>query len=448
MSYVPGFRNDVFLSYASEDNYEGAVEEFAKALEKHVSDNLVNPASSQEKIRIYFDRKRLSTQTAVNWEKHLEEEASSSALLVPLLSPNYLSSGYCTKELEWFGEQSHVRDQCPFAVVVWRPVDENLNPFEKAQSHAIDSGLAELKPPERRKSAKEFADKLSRRLKEMRRFASPVFLGPAPGLGRITRSLLRDELERSGHRVVPEAEFLFRNSEAVRAHLTESLLAIHFLEPGLDIEARDAIGESFLSAPKTVIVRPKVCVLGKEEERFLGNIESRLQADTSFAFTKLEHKTDDQVWQAVKWEVSAARFLKSRSRLDVGVACLASDFSGARSVAALIAQQGLPVRCPPYDSLPDDTDGLKALRELFDKSRALICYLAEAEAKGLALRHDRYARRKYEAKAWYLAPPLVPPAGATLGRPGEMVLHQIAPEADLTTLEPFLRELGWRPPTE
>jgi hypothetical protein len=32
----------------------------ASALEKHISDNLVNCFSPQEKIRIYFDRERLA----------------------------------------------------------------------------------------------------------------------------------------------------------------------------------------------------------------------------------------------------------------------------------------------------------------------------------------------------------------------------------------------------
>jgi hypothetical protein len=92
MPYVPGFEYDLFLSYASGDNYDGAVEEFVGLIEKNISDDLVNCFSPQEKFRIYFDRERLAGKTAVNWEDNLQAAASSSALLVPLLSPNYLSS--------------------------------------------------------------------------------------------------------------------------------------------------------------------------------------------------------------------------------------------------------------------------------------------------------------------------------------------------------------------
>src|SRR5664280_48328 len=98
MPYVPGFDYDLFLSYASDDNGHGAVEEFAGVMEKQVSDNLVNSFSPKEKVRVYFDRERLASQTAVNWEENLKAAASSSAFLVLLLSPNYLSSTTCSKE--------------------------------------------------------------------------------------------------------------------------------------------------------------------------------------------------------------------------------------------------------------------------------------------------------------------------------------------------------------
>jgi len=86
MAYVPGFEYDLFLSSASGDNDQGAVEEFTAVLQKHISDNPVNSFSPQDKIHIYFDRERLASQTAVKWEDDLRAAASSSALLVPLLS--------------------------------------------------------------------------------------------------------------------------------------------------------------------------------------------------------------------------------------------------------------------------------------------------------------------------------------------------------------------------
>src|SRR5215510_10407304 len=136
MPYVPGFDYDLFISYAAADNDQGVVEQFVATLEKQISDNLVN-AFSKEKVRVYFDRQRLATQASVNWEDHLKAAASSTAILVPLLSPNYLSSLYCSKERSWFGTQPHVGSTCPFAVAGWLPVGQTPVPkeFEKAQRH-------------------------------------------------------------------------------------------------------------------------------------------------------------------------------------------------------------------------------------------------------------------------------------------------------------------------
>src|SRR5215471_14051133 len=201
MAYVPGFEYDLFLSYASGDNDQGAVEEFTAVLQKHISDNLVNSFSPQDKVHIYFDRERLASQTAVNWEDDLRAAASSSALLVPLLSPNYLSSTYCSKERDWFAAQPHVEESCPFAVVGWRSVAPNPLPieFKKAERHpAGESWLGLMPPAERMVSTQEFALKLRDALVKMRASVSAVFLGSAAGRGVATRSRLRDELEKYG----------------------------------------------------------------------------------------------------------------------------------------------------------------------------------------------------------------------------------------------------------
>ena len=212
MPYVPGFDYDLFISYAAADNDLGAVEQFVATLEKRISDNLVNPFS-REKVRVYFDRQRLATQTGVNWEEHLKVAASSSAILVPLLSPNYLSSWYCSKERGWFGAQPHVGQGCPYAVAGWVPIGRNPQPreFEKAQRHpAGDTWLALVPSDERLASCREFALKLRDALVEMRASVSAVFLGPAvEGRAAETRSRLMDELEKSGHRVVPGPDFVY-----------------------------------------------------------------------------------------------------------------------------------------------------------------------------------------------------------------------------------------------
>ena len=60
MAYVPGYEWDIFVSYASDDNRGQAVEKCVAIVEREISDNLVNFFSPKEKVRIYFDRRRLA----------------------------------------------------------------------------------------------------------------------------------------------------------------------------------------------------------------------------------------------------------------------------------------------------------------------------------------------------------------------------------------------------
>jgi hypothetical protein len=455
MPYVPGFDYDLFLSYASGDNGQGAVEEFAAVVGRHISDNLVNCFSPNEKIRIYFDRERLASKTAVNWEENLKAAASSSAFLVPLLSPNYLSSTYCSKERSWFAAQSHVGNSCPFAVAGWLPIGHNPlpNEFARAQRHpAGESWLALMLPEERIRSARELALKLRDAMIEMRSSVSAVFLGPAEGRGRATRSRLRDELEKSGYRVEPEADYVYEDAEEVREYLKAALLAIHFPGDGINLEGLTAMQESFLSAGKTLLIQPLGSTPSDEESGVLAEIDAQLGAGGRFAgvtHTRLEGKTDDQVWDAVKREVRVARFRKNKSEFAVGIACEARDLLGAKAVAGLIGQLGVRAQYPSFDTAASITEKLQALRTTITQSQALLCYWAKADGKGLEKRLEQDARCRYKAKAWYLVPPLDVPGKQKLSQTSlEMVLQQRTADADveLATLEPFLRELGWEPP--
>jgi hypothetical protein len=454
MPYIPGFDYDLFLSYASGDNHRGAVEDFVGVIQEHISDNLVNCFSPQEKIRIYFDRERLATKTAVNWEEHLRTAASSSALLVPLLSPNYLSSAYCSKERDWFVTQPHVGRGCPFSVVGWLPIGQSPVPseFDKAERHpASSSWLATLPPEDRMKSASEFALKLRDALVQMRTCVSGVFLGPAAGRGIATRSRLRDELEKSGYRVVPDSDYQYRDTEDVRAYLKPALLAIHFPGDGLGLEGLTAMMESFLSAGKTLLIQPFGSNLSAEEGEVLAEIIEELSPGGSLAdvaFERIEGKTDEQIWETVKREVRAARFQKHKSEYEVGIACEAGDLVGAKAVAEMIVQLGMRAQYPRFDTAVNTIEKLKALRSTITQSQALLCYWANSKGKGLGERLEQDARQRYQAKAWYLAPPLDMPGKELLRQTSEMVLLQRGTVVDLATLEPFLRELGWEPPAQ
>ncbi|MFP5284881.1 MAG: toll/interleukin-1 receptor domain-containing protein, partial [Thermoanaerobaculia bacterium] len=94
-AYVPGFENDVFISYEHAEDPTW-IQTFVKSL----SDQL----SSQHGIKasIWQDKKELDV--GENWEAEIEEGIKRSAILLAVLSPGYKNSEWCMKECEIFKE--------------------------------------------------------------------------------------------------------------------------------------------------------------------------------------------------------------------------------------------------------------------------------------------------------------------------------------------------------
>ncbi len=439
MPYVPGFDYDLFITYAADDNDGDAVVDFVETMEKHLSDNLVNFAAPKEKVKVFFDRKRLAKETAVNWEQELKAAASSCALLVPLLSPNYLSSAVCADERKWFCSQAHA-SKAPLAAAGWRAGDGTPLPVElqMAQRHPSgDNWLADLSPAARKKSAQEFAMKLRDALQKMRASVSGVFLGPAAEGTAATKKYLRDELEQAGYRVVPEADYFYENEAQVKEFLQSALLSVHFLGDG-NSDGIPVIADSLGCLPdkKTVLIQAPGLVLSPDEEEFL-------QENSGREHHYLCEKTNQQVWEFIQREIRSARFRADPQRDRVGVACHEIDLAGAKRVAGLIHESsGVPTHWPSFDTAQTTTEKLKAFRQTITDSDSLLCYWAKAEERHLRERLKPVFLRKYKALGWYLAPPLdMPGKDATLG----LVMRQEREDADVATLSKFLEQLGWRP---
>jgi hypothetical protein len=99
MGYVPGYENDVFISYAHVDNEPilpdkpGWVDFFEDLLRKRVKARLRGEIqfSRDQQLRLY---RKFSDQ--------LTEKLASSAVLICIPSPNYVESDWCLWELEQF----------------------------------------------------------------------------------------------------------------------------------------------------------------------------------------------------------------------------------------------------------------------------------------------------------------------------------------------------------
>ena len=97
MSYVPGFRYDLFISYAQADNSDAWVEKFQTQLIGELVRLLGRPLSEKT---VFLDKLRL--QVAQSYPDELDKAARESALLVALLSPSYVTSDWCNRERQVF----------------------------------------------------------------------------------------------------------------------------------------------------------------------------------------------------------------------------------------------------------------------------------------------------------------------------------------------------------
>lgn len=112
MAYLPGFKHDVFISYAHVNDHRHWVERFHHELVNLLAQHL----GRRESVSVWIDEKKLTRNNV--FENTIDNAWRDSAVLVSLLSPAYLESSYCLKELNGFCELAehsgigiHVEDQ-------------------------------------------------------------------------------------------------------------------------------------------------------------------------------------------------------------------------------------------------------------------------------------------------------------------------------------------------
>lgn len=104
MAYVPGFKYDIFISYAHLDNQKpfdaGWVEMFYKSLEWFLSER----TGKMNEIKIWWDSKKLDGTTL--FDNSISSGVEDSAIMISLVSKFYLGSEYCSKELDTFSKKA------------------------------------------------------------------------------------------------------------------------------------------------------------------------------------------------------------------------------------------------------------------------------------------------------------------------------------------------------
>ena len=267
MAYIPDFEHDIFISYAHVDNTPLEEEEDGWVTKLHASLLALIPQKigRAEDFSIWRDLKLDGND---EFADTLDSAFRRSALMLTILTPSYLASTWCVKELEDFSSQPHpifgprVGDKNRVFKVMPSPdvpADEHPISLKGSlgyQFYEINrmNGKEERfrrttqQDPDQRywQRLDDLARDIANLLKKMRGMATgeePALITAAPSspvvyLAEVTDDLIdqRDEvkraLEQRNVKVLPEVELLQSapaSIEAARLALGRAKLSVHLL---------------------------------------------------------------------------------------------------------------------------------------------------------------------------------------------------------------------------
>ena len=265
MSTLPNFEDELFISYAHIDNQplaeglKGWVETFHERLKIRLEQLTGEPA------RIWRDRKLQGNDI---FAETLVARLSKAAILVVVLSPRYVKSEWCLKELDEFckcaetggglvvGDRSRVFKVVKFHVPLQEhpPQLRGVLGYEFFEYDAERGRAREFSPdvtPARDIRYWEKLDDIAYDIKQMLdtlarssdASAPPSVAGAASEVKTVylsettsdlagERDLVKRELQQQGHVVLPDRELPLRGPslrDALREYMTRSSLSIHLL---------------------------------------------------------------------------------------------------------------------------------------------------------------------------------------------------------------------------
>lgn len=263
---TPGYKYDIFISYAHIDNLAlpgesvGWIEHFYKSLNVMLAQRF----GKQDMVKIWWDSKKLDGSVLYN--DSIEEGLKESAVMICLHSPGYRASKYCNLELDVFYKK--IRAEKTGARVGFRSriVHVLLNnmpylewppqlggstgfPFHDSNDTNDLGDPLDVDSDAYKKQMQTLRDAIYNLLKEFPNEqedepAAPgsftIFMGEVPDTLRLTRKRLVTELEKKSFRVItgmPPPDEAKEHEKAVVTALRKADLSVHLLDqyPGREI---------------------------------------------------------------------------------------------------------------------------------------------------------------------------------------------------------------------
>jgi hypothetical protein len=259
MSYLSSFKHDIFISYSHIDNrpltpgQRGWIDSFHETLEVRLAQVLGADAA------VWRDPELPGNE---HFNESLPARASNAAIFVSIVSPRYVQSEWCLKELRVFCSSAQksgglrIGDRSRLFKVLKFPVDEpdavpeltstiGYEFFARDRQgipRELDPDMGDEERRGFRRKVDDIAYHVRELLKEFRDGASLVRQVERP-VGRVVylaettwdlrdeREVVRRELRQRGFRILPEAPLPFSPDyrKLVRDHLRESELSVHMV---------------------------------------------------------------------------------------------------------------------------------------------------------------------------------------------------------------------------
>lgn len=452
MSFLKGFDDDVFLSYASIDDSviaaakTGWVSQLHRDLEKRVSEVLGHAS------KIWRDEGDLKGNDQLT--PTLVSVLEKSGALLSVVSPGFVASKWCRKEVETFcakhGGKIELGGKSQFRIfkVLKYPVKREMQfdqikevlPYEFFERMGDDYAI-ELTPWGDISRSENYSIALCRLATDIARFLntlkhgnvvaprSTVYLAETTSDLRKDRNSLWDDLRARGFEVLPDTE-LDRDSadyrDQVRSFLDRSVLSIHLVgakyggipegekESHVAVQAQLAGERCADTGFRRVIWIPvDLQPVEPQQQKLIESLENdtSAQARTEFIQKKLEDlKTDLQIWldeqaraksyPSVKPEVSYKRVFIIADQQDIqsGAVDRLDDY---------LNDQGFEVKL----SLParDESEMLQAYQDNLHSCQGCIIYYGQGSGAWVDIKmadwEKFFGQSSYPARAVYVAPP-------------------------------------------
>jgi hypothetical protein len=385
MSYVPGFEHDVFISYASENNRDGWVTSMVRVLAEELGRELERLLGRQfSRESVFFDTTEL--RPGQKFPEALQKAAEGSAMLVPVLSPSYLSSDRCDQERRAFLAklpEGVGAGEC-LAPILVRPVsptslaellgDAKITVFfEPGQQEPWPVGSEEWTA-----QVRKLATEVMFALQHLRQRYKPVFLGRVPSGYDELRARCASELQKRYFRVEPEGVHVL-NDEALRESMRHAALSVHFIG-GADPSALRAIEiAAEVCAGATILYRPFSADLTAEERLWLAAFEGSPLLRASGKYQRIEGKDEHELIAVLEQEITRIRppAPAPAEPAALTVICDQPDLDLARRLRSEIQERaGLRVAYPAFlDKRDTAMERMRSWKKLVNACRTmLVCW--------------------------------------------------------------------------